>query len=245
MGTRYKGALTALAVVAAVALALGVYRAGSASAPRQQEVGQVRPQAMGGISVAGTGTVVARPDTAYLNLGFTAEDASLNAARQRSATQMSDVLAKLKQLGVAAKDIQTSSYNIWRDQERKVFVVSNTVNVTVRNVAASSRLLDAAVAAGANNVQGVGFGIENRAALEAQAREKALQQARAKAAELARLGGVRLGGPVAISEGVSMPEPMYAREMSTGAASVQNASTPIEAGQQSVQVNVQVTFAIR
>ncbi|MDP9381394.1 MAG: SIMPL domain-containing protein [Chloroflexota bacterium] len=235
------------AVVVAAALALGLYRAGAASElqrPQQQEVGQVSQQTTGGITVSAEGSVDAPPDTAYLNLGFTAENTSLQPARQEAAAKMSAVIEKIKQLGVAPKDIQTASYNIWRDQERGVFVVSNDVRVVVRNVASASKLLDSAIAAGANNVQGVSFGIENRAALEAQAREKALQQARSKAAELARLGGVTLGGPVAISEGVAMPIPMYAADAATGGAG-RAESSPIEPGQLAVNITVQVTYAIR
>lgn len=232
----------ALAGVVAVGLALGIYRAGVASSPRQE--GRVAQRA-GGISVSGEGAVSAKPDTAYLNLGFTAQAPSVADARRESASSMAAVIGKLKQLGVAEKDIQTSGLNIYRDQERGVFVVSNEVRVTIRDVGASSKLLDGAVAAGANSVQGLSFAIEDRAALEDQAREKALQQARAKAEKLARLGGVRLGGAVAISEGVAAPDPMlYGRALDTGGASAANMDTPIQAGQMEVRLSVQATYAI-
>ncbi len=233
-----------VAGIAAVLAALGIYRAGTASVSKQ-EATPVRQQAVGGVSVAGVGEVKARPDTAYVNLGFSTENTSLAAARNEAATRMKAVLDKIRQLGVAEKDIQTANFNVWRDQERNVFVVSNEVTVIVSNVEASSKLLDEAVAAGANNVHGVSFGIENRAAWENQAREKALQAAKAKAQELARLGGVRIGAPVAISEGATAPEPLYYRDMAGGqAAEDMGAPTPIEPGQLTVTVNVEVTYAI-
>lgn len=240
---RYRGLMLVVAGALAVLAALGIYRAGTASVP-EQEVTPVRQQAMGGVSVAGLGTADGRPDTAYVNLGFTAENKSLATARNEAAAQMTEVLDKIKQLGVAEKDIQTSNYSIWHDPERGVFVVSNEVQVVIRNVEASSRLLDGAIAAGANRVHGVSFAIENREALEAQAREKALQEARAKAEELARLGGVTIGAPIAISEGTTQPEPMYYREMAVAAEDAAGRATPIEPGELKVQVTVQVTYAI-
>jgi uncharacterized protein YggE len=240
---RYRGLLAVLAAVAAVALAVGMYTAGSASAPRQ-EGAQVRTERVGGVSVSGEGAVTARPDTAYLNLGFTAENASVDAARTQAAENMTAVLNRIKALGVAEKDIQTSGYHIHRDTERKVFVVSNQVSVTIRDVDASGKLLDGAVAAGANSVHGISFGIEDRAALESRARAEALRVARAKAEELARLGGVQIGAPVAISEGVSDPPIIYQERAMAASADSAGAPTPIEAGEMEVRISVQVTYGI-
>lgn len=228
--------------VVAIALALGVYRAGAARALEPGEVTRAGT-ATGGISVSGEGSVDGRPDTAYINLGFVSENKSLTAAQKDSAAKMTAVLNKIKGLGVAEKDIQTSNYNIWRDTERGVYVVSNDVSVTIRNIASSSKLLDGAVAAGANSVNGISFGIENRAALEKQAREKAIANAKSKADELARITGVAIGAPIAVSEGAVSPPVMYERNEATADAG--QASTPIEPGQLKVSISVQITYAIK
>lgn len=255
---RWAGAVT---LAMAVALALGIYGAGlarSAEPPTTQEVSGktagcadcgpgpgrvVKTMADGGISVSGEGSVDGRPDTAYINLGFQARNTSLSAAQQEAARKMNDVLTKIGALGVAEKDIQTSNYDIYREEQHDVFVVSNSVSVTVRNIGSAGELLDRAVAAGANSVNGISFGIEDRTALEKQARETAMAAARSKAAELARLGGVKLGKPVSISEGTAPPPPvMY--EMARAAAPA-DAATPIEPGQMKVTINVQVKYAIQ
>ncbi len=229
----------------ALVVAIVFYGVSRASTTQAQEVTPVETR-VGGVSVSGEGKAEGRPDTAYLNLGFSAENSSLAAAREEAAKKMDSVLAKIKSLRVAAKDVQTSNYSVYRDPERDLFVVGNDVRVIIRNVESSSKLLDEAIDAGANSVHGISFGIENRAALQKQAREKALQDARARAEELARLGGVRLGEPVAISEGMVAPPPMFYEGAGRGAAAdTAGAATPIEPGQLEVSIQVQVTYAIR
>jgi uncharacterized protein YggE len=229
----------AAGVVAAVALAVGVYGSGLARSP-----GESGAAVAGGVSVSGEGYVHGKPDTAYLNLGFTAEKPTVAAARQATAANMNAVLAKLLALGVAQRDIQTTNVSIWRDPERKVFVVSNEVRVTVRNVDSAGKLLDDAVRAGANSVNGIALDISDRAALQKQAREKAMRDAEAKAAELARLGKLRLGAVRAISEGSGAPEPMYDAGPVAQAAQPE-ARMPVEPGQLRVYVTLQVTYAIQ
>lgn len=231
--------------VMAFVLALGIYSVGAArpDIPEVAAVGQAATTTGGGISVGGEGSVDGRPDTAHINLGFTAENASVEKAKAEAAQKMNAVLNRIKALGIAARDIQTSNFNIWRDTERKVFVVSNDVSVTIRNINSTSKLLDGAVVAGANSVSGISFGIEDRTTLEKQAREKAVADAKAKATELARITGVGLGAPTAISEGAASLPIVYpgARDQ----AMAGEKSTPIEPGQMKVSVSVQVTYAIR
>lgn len=201
---------------------------------------------VGGISVSGEGFVETRPDTAWVHLGFTTQNTSLAAARQETAANMAAVLDRLRDLGVAAEDMQTSGYNIWQDEKRRHFVVSNGVSVTIRDVDSSSKLLDEAVAAGANQVRGVSFGVRERAEFESQARAMAMRDAQRKAGELARLGGVELGAPVLISESHGYGSHMHG-EWTLAAATGEMGSVdmPVEAGQTSVNINVQVTYAIK
>lgn len=196
----------------------------------------------GGITVSGEGTVTARPDTAFVTLGFSAQHSSVAAAQREAAQKMSAVVEKLRALGIAARDIQTTNYSIYREQERGLFVVGNDVRVVVRDVGASSGLLDGAVAAGANTVRGISFSVEDRAALERRAREGAVRDARARAGELARLARVTLGGPTAISE-VAPPGPVaYGEAMARDSAA--GSQTPIEPGELTIRMSLQVTYAI-
>jgi len=235
--------MTMTAGAVAIVLALGIYRAGAASAP-PTPTAQAQEEQRGGISVGGEGTVEARPDTAHINLGFMAENASVAVAHQQAAEQMDAVAQRITALGVAAKDMQTANYSIYRDQERKVFVVSNDVRVVIRDIQASSKLLDGAVAAGANSVSGISFTIEDRAALEKQAREKAMQNAREKAVELARLGDVTLGKPITIAEAAA-PGPIPYAEAAVRSAAPADVATPVKPGELTVRMSVNVTYAIK
>ncbi|MGK4006229.1 SIMPL domain-containing protein [Sorangium sp. So ce1036] len=124
---------------------------------------------------------------------------------------------------------------------RYVYRVSNTVTATIRNLAQVGAVLDAAVAAGANNVWGVSFGLDNTDPLEAQAREKAIADARARAEALARLQGVPLGPVVAISEIIDGGGPVFAAK---AAMYDRGAGTPLAPGEVSFSTQVKVVYAL-
>lgn len=199
-----------------------------------------------GITVVGEGRVTGTPDIASLNLGFGAEEPSLLIARQEVADSMIAVLESIRQLGVPDQDIRTVALDVYYDPERSIYSVEHRVRVIVRNVAASGALLDGAIEAGANRVNGLSFGIADRAALEREAREGAMRDAAAKASQLARLGGVELGAPLAISE--ELPErsgPAFTQFARDTMEYMEYAASPIQSGEMEVTVRVRVLYAIR
>ena len=122
--------------------------------------------------------------------------------------------------------------------------VSNTVRVTIRDLDKAGRLLDAAVAAGANDVWGLSFEIEKPEALAAEAREKAAQDARAHAEALAKTQGRTLGDVVSVNENVGggvrpMPAPYMAKTMDM--ASVE---TPVAPGEIAVSAQLEVVYRL-
>lgn len=122
--------------------------------------------------------------------------------------------------------------------------VSNTVEVAVRDLTRVGPVLDMAVAAGANNVWGVHFGLEHPEALEVEARKKAVADARARAEALAALHGVKLGELVAIREQISgggMPQSM---PMMMGAAMDERSSTSIAPGEVNLTMHIEVVYAL-
>jgi uncharacterized protein YggE len=168
---------------------------------------------------------------------------------------MTALLAKLKEMGIADKDIQTSNYSIYTEQfpppmpaegqvvgqAAPVYHVSNQVNLTVRDTDKLGDVLDGAVSAGANSVYGVSFEIEDTSTLEASAREKAIADAKARATSLAQLSGVSVGEVLTISEVVGGPGPLvFERAMAQDVG-----GTPIQPGEFQVSVSVQVTYAIQ
>ena len=213
--------------------------------------GAVQAAQMGGsyvrqITVVGTGEARGTPNQATVQLGVQTEAAVARDALAENTTKMNALIAKLKELGVAAKDIQTSNFNISPmigENGRTVtaYQVSNNVSVVIRDVAKAGDLLDDVVAAGANTVYGISFSIDNPQALQAQARDAAIADARTRAQAMAQAAGGSVGQVLSISETIgAAPQPlMYRAEMA------QDSAAPIEAGEQALSAQVQITFELK
>jgi hypothetical protein len=196
-----------------------------------------------GIVVTGNGSVNASPDVATLQLGVEARARTARAALRDSSKRTARVVAALLAQGVARKDIQTAYVSLFREQVRPgrvVYVASNSVSATVRDIAKVGAVIDAAVDAGANQVGGPQFGLSNPSAQYAQALAEAYDDARAKAEALAAKAGVTLGEPTAVVEGGVSVIPI-AQDSAAGGG---ERPVPIEPGTTQVQATVTVTFAI-
>lgn len=205
-----------------------------------------------GITVVGHGRVEAVPDLALLSIGVQASAKSVAEARQRAAESAQRLVDDIRSRGVAPADIQTSHLNVGprydfsRDGGRKLlgYDVSNTVSVTVRDIAQLAAIVDGGLEAGgdATTLDGVQFALADSTEATAAVRKLAMQDAATKAAELAAHAGVALGLPVAITEG----SPSNSQPMLRGMAMAMEAkqSTPIEAGTTTVTCDVTVTYAI-
>ena len=207
-----------------------------------------------GIWVNGQGEVQAVPDVASLSLGVQAQAQTVTEAQEQASTAMDAVMTALKNNGVAEKDIQTTGYNIWQQtrwdpdrQEEQVtgYQVSNTVQVKVRQVENAGTVLDAAVTAGGDlmRVQGIYFEVDDPSAYLEEARAMAVADAKAKAAQLADLAGVKLGNPTYLSESSYSPVVYRGLEMAKadGAAVP---TTPITPGETTITASVQIVYAI-
>ncbi len=205
------------------------------------------------ITVTGEGRVSVRPDVARANVGVVVTAPKVKEAVGQSRTLMVAVLAALKKIGVAEKDILTSNYSIIHEQptpkEQKEkgsaeakgrYNVTNMVQVTIRDVEKVDAVLDAVTEAGVNQVWGVNFEVDNPDSAAGKARELAVVQARTKAGELARACGVRVGPVISISEDVSgRPMPMMSMAMKEASD-----SGPISVGEMTFSAQVQVIFGI-
>lgn len=206
-----------------------------------------------GINVSGEGKVSVTPDLAILNLGIESRSKTVDEAQRRAATAMDAVMSALTGQGVDKKDIKTQYFNIRQDRrfvdrvEVIDYVVSNTVTAKIRKVADAGKIIDAVAAAGGDltRIRGVSFTVDDPTPFLNQAREKAMADAKAKAEQIARLAGVKLGNPVSISEGggfVPRPEVFMAEGRALGAAPAPE--TPISPGETEIRLNVQVRYAI-
>jgi uncharacterized protein YggE len=206
-----------------------------------------------GISASGTGTAVGEPDVMLLTVGVSAQRDSVAEAREAAATAQTAVIEALKDNGVAEEDIQTVQFSVnpqynYRNETPEIigYLVSNVVTAKVHDLDSAGDVVDATTAAGGNDavIQGISFGIDDPTELQAQAREEAVEKARAQAEQLASNAGATLGKLLSISE--SSYYPFYERAVPAGAggAASDAAITPIESGQLEISVTVNVLYAI-
>ena len=203
------------------------------------------------ISVTGTGTAGAAPDMATIRLGVDATNKSASMAAEENSTKMNKVVSAVRDMGIPEKDIQTVDYRIFADriyEEGKPtnaveYRVTNQIQVTVRDLSIMGDLLGNVITADVNNLGGISFGITDPDALERDAREKAMTDAKDRAQQLADGLGVELGAPILISEYSTGGSP------SRAAAGVMMeksfAAPPISGGELDVNVQVSVSFAIK
>lgn len=205
------------------------------------------------ISVRGTGVVSAKPDMATLQIGVQIQNTSLATAQSDASTKMDSLMQQLKAAGIDDKDISTSQYNVepvmnYRDNqppEVTGFRVTNILNVRIRDISKAARTIDDLVKAGANTVYGLSFGFSDPTALMKRAREQAMNDAKAKASELATLGGVTLGSPIVIDESGSNVPPMMMDAATKSVAGMGGGPMPVVPGQQQIQVDVTVVYSIK
>jgi uncharacterized protein YggE len=206
------------------------------------------------LNVSGTGEAVAQPDAAVVTLGVTTEAKEAGDALKQNSAQMTAVIEALVDAGIASKDIQTQTIRLSPRYERPAprqgvtppaelvgFVATNMVEVRVRRLSGLGEMLDAVVEAGGNQIQGIRFEITDRSPLYDQAREAAWADALNKAEQLAGLAGAELGAVITISESSYTPVRYAERAMAFTA----DAGVPVEPGTESVQISLQVTWALQ
>lgn len=249
------------AVLAALLIAaLAAIATGGASRPfavaAQDQAGPTPEAQVRTVAVNGSGRVQLAPDTASVVTGVDISDRSLAAAQAEATEKMAGIIQAARDAGIAEEDIQTTSYNvnILREYDRDGnlseitgYQVANQVALTVRDVSTLGALLDAVVAAGANDVYGVGFYVDDPSAAASQARTQAVEDARAKAEELASAAGTRIVGVLTIAE-TSAPPPApveYERAAAEDTSSSGAAEpVPIQAGTSEVAVDVGIVFEL-
>jgi uncharacterized protein YggE len=217
---------------------------------------QGEPVAARSISVTGQGEASGPPDRAQISAGVQTVATTVTQASQQNQSIVDAIMRALAQHGIDKKNIQTSNYSIWPEQQHDPqqvnqvriagYHVSNMVSVIVDDIDKVGDVLAAVTNAGANSIHGVSFMVEDSTVLEQRARAAAMSDARAQAAELAALADVELGEvmTISMSSGGGYPMPMMAERgsfMMADAAPVPG----ISPGELSVNVQVYVTFAIR
>lgn len=203
------------------------------------------------ITVVGEGTVAVEPDVATVQIGVDMTADTADEARAEVAKVMNAIQASLAQLKIAKQDIQTSGFSIYVERPAKpdgtpsdqvIYHVNNSVSVNIRDLSKVGDVLEAAIAAGANNIYGVNFSVDNPDQVMGEARSKAAEDARARAEELAALHGLTVGEVISISEvidGNAVPlESINARFAAGGGVG------QIAPGELEMTARLQVVYAI-
>lgn len=207
------------------------------------------------ITVVGEGKVKIKPDIARANIGVEVMKNSVKEASDANKAALDAVLAALKAQGVAEKDIQTAGYSIVAErfgpegplpENQTNYRVSNNVSVVIRDLDKVGAILDAAIEAGANNIYGIEFGLDNTDTVKTEARKAAVADAKAKAEELAGLTGVQVGSVVSVSEVVGNNGGYYnaATFNQLDRAMGGGGGTPITPGELDLTLQLQVVYAI-
>ena len=192
-------------------------------------------------------TVDSRPDIATVYAGVSTRAQTAVEAMQQNAQKMTAVVARIKALGVANDDIQTSGislspqYDYDQASQSQVFrgyAASNRVSVKLRNVEQAGRALDALVAAGANDLGGPDFSVNDDTKYRAEARRNALERAKRQAMEYASLSGYSGVRLLEINEGISGRQPPMPMLRAYDAVAAEAASTPVQPGLVGTVVNV-------
>jgi len=203
------------------------------------------------LSVNGSAQVTLTPDIAYISVGVHTENADANEAVSANAAQAQKVIDALKAMGIDEKDIRTSNYSITPQQQYDdkgkltgvIFIVDNTVFVTLRVLSKVGDILGAAVGAGANSIYGIQFDLADKTPSLASARTTAVENARKQAEELAQAAGVKLGAVQNINYYNSYP---VMAEGKGGGAMMDTASisVPVTPGQLIYTVDVNIVYEI-
>jgi uncharacterized protein YggE len=240
-----------LASVLLVAL-VGLSTLSACAAPAAAQNDQPQPHTL---SVTGYGVAYGAPDIASVQIGAQTRDADPARAVEDANAKMNAIIAALKALGIEDKDILTTNFSVTVQQDYDpetgqpkdtyTYIVDNTVSVTVRDLTKVGDVLGKAVGAGANNIYGVSFTVSDMTALEAEARDKAMADAKARAEQLAKAAGVALDAPMNINEYSSGPIPYTADYKAAAAAGVGGGPVPVSSGQVQVNLQVSVTYIIK
>jgi uncharacterized protein len=211
------------------------------------------------LTVTAEGRSTRKPDLALFTAGVASMGKTAGEALSANSADMNKVIAALKRAGIADRDIQTSNLSLnpvyqpqrqlpngmMEPEQPKIigYQVNNQVSVRQRNLAEFGRVIDTLVAAGANQVNGPSFQMDDPDAATDEARGEAMKKARTRAGLYAKAAGLRVVRILSISESGNYMQPqpaMYVRNVAMDAA----ASSPVAAGEVSLQANVTVQFEL-
>jgi uncharacterized protein YggE len=252
MHNNNKAVLMSLVLVAVVLSGCSVFGSSTSSEVNDPLlVNRTDELSAGGLTVIGVGSAAALPDKAVVNLGIMVSDQDADAAVDRADRVMVEVKQALVVLGIAEADMQTSGFNVWLEERfnpsslEPDFVAiraENALAITVRDISMIGDVIKAGLNAGANQVRGITFGLQDTSGVEEQARASAIEQAGIHASSLAEKLGLVIGSPISAAEIRSsgpFPATEFARLQGGGGG-----GPDISPGEVAVTVEIEVTYEI-
>lgn len=198
------------------------------------------------ITASSTGEAQLTPDRAAVYIGVQTRASTANAAARDNAQRQRAIIDAIVALGIPREQISTENYTVAPDtrydqqtQRTTVtgYVVSNVVRVEARRIDQVGSILDTALSKGANQINSLDFFASNTDSARHQALAQAVMRAKSDAEAMARAAGGTLGALVELGTADLGPRPVYRMDVSAMSAG-QRVPTPIEPGQQRIQVNV-------
>ena len=203
------------------------------------------------LSLSATGEIAAKPDVVFVNTGVQTEAKTAKAALDQNSAAMEKVLTALKSSGLKSEDIQTVGFSVNpkyhrydRNSAAEIvgYTAINTVHVKVKDIPRLGEILDQLVTLGSNKINGIQFGFEDPTPLLDKAREQAFKNAKRKALLYAKASGEELGEVQSIQEGsFQLPRSAPVRRSANFSA---EQAVPIEAGQHTLRVSINVTWTL-
>jgi uncharacterized protein YggE len=244
-----RNAILAPALLAA--FALGAAAPAQAQAPAHPPGMMMMEGAL--LTVVSEGRTKIAPDIATINVGVVTQGATADAAVSANTAQMNKVMAALKRVGIADKDIQTSNlsvnpqYQYGQNEPPKLtgYEANNNVTVKVRNLKNVGKAVDAVVADGSNQVSGISFGLDDDTKAMDAARTDAVKKARARAEIYAQAAGLKVERIVSISEAGAAPPIAYPMPVAMARAAKADAAPPVSPGELDISISVTVTFTLK
>lgn len=201
----------------------------------------------GVISVNGQGTIIAKPDIAYISIGYEAKNKEALAAQTEAKNKMAEILKAIKAQGIKEADIKTTNISLYKtadyikEVKTEYYMASNTVEVTVRNIDQVGNLVDVAVKAGSNQLGSVRFAVENTEKYTAEALKLAIKNAGNKANAIAAAIDVKIGKPSKVAE-TSYSGGIIYREASSLMKAAADVPMPVEVGTVTITADVSVEY---
>jgi uncharacterized protein YggE len=213
-------------------------------------LGRNKSAAAATITVTGSGTVTGTPNTVSFQIGVSTTAASANAALSENNQKTAALEATLLKNGITKKNLQTSGLNIYDNTNAMGTIISFTaqdnLNVTSHDIAKVGDAIDAGAKAVGNGVQlsGITFSISNQSKYLAAARARAIRNAHTEASQIAKGGGTTVVSIVKVvdqentgSTGIVLPFSEFASAPTAN-------KVPVQAGSQSINVQVEVVYSL-